>query len=177
MIPRSLKTNYLLGVFPGPPVGSRDNAAYRVATALLGARISYTIREEKQLSYAAYAPFFNRAVASGGIYVSTSQPAKVILALAPLMNEAVTEGLPWRYMPRFLSQFSLEYLLEQETYDGQATELARAHLLRGDLRTDAWLVELKQVSPISMLMNARKYLPHIQYIYLGDVAAIRSVLK
>jgi zinc protease len=177
IIPRALKTNYLLGVFPGPPVGSRDNAAFRVATALLGARIAYTVREEKQLSYAAYAPFFDRAVASGGIYVSTAQPAKVLLEVVPIMSEVLSEGMEWRYLPRFLSQFGLEYLLKQETYDGQADELARAHLLRGNLQTDAWFVELKKVSPISMKLMSRKYFPHIQWIYVGDRNAIRSVLK
>jgi len=177
MIPRALRTNYILGIFPGPPVGSRDNAAFRVATALLGGRVAYTIREEKQLSYAAFAPFYDRAIASGGVYVSTTRPAEVMRQLPQLMGEVIAEGLPWLHMPRILSQFGIEYLLDQETYDGQADQLARAYLLRGDLRTDAWLVQLKKVSPISIQLMSRKYFRHIQYTYLGDTDAIRSILK
>ena len=177
-LPRQLATNYILGFFPGPPTGSRDHAAFRVATALLGARIHWVVREERQLSYAAYAPFLDRAVASGGVYASTTQPEKVMKSITELMTQIVSEEMEWASLPRFVSQFAIEHLLEHETYSGQAEALAQAHLLRGDFRqTGAWLKDLRGVSPIRLQLVARKYFPKIQYVYVGDTAVFRAYLR
>lgn len=177
IVPRALKTNYILGYFPGPPTGSREHAAFRVATALLGAHIHWVVREERQLSYAAYAPFLDRAVAAGGVYASTTQPEKVMKSITELMTRVVNQEMAWAAMPRFVSQFTIEHLLEQETYAGQAEGLAQAHLLRGDYRlTGAWLKDLRGVAPIRLQLVARKYFPKVQYVYVGDTAAFRSFM-
>lgn len=178
IVPRALATNYILGFFPGPPTGSRDHAAFRVATALLGAHLHYFVREEQQLSYAAYAPFLDRAVASGGVYASTTQPEKVMRTITRIMSNIVSEEMNWAALPRFVSQFAIEHLLEHETYAGQADALAQAHLLRGDFRqTGAWLKDLRGVAPVRLRLVARKYFPTIQYVYVGDTAAFRSFVR
>jgi zinc protease len=175
---RPLATNYLLGYFPGPPVGSRDYSAFRVANALLGGKLSYVIREERKLSYAAYAPFLDRAVSAGGVYVSTSNPEEVIPLIRRTLGEVMSNGLSWERLPSFVSQFTIEFLLDQETYDGQASELARAYLLRGDFRkTSEWLAELKRVSPVMMQNVSRRYFNNIQYVYIGDTAAINRAFR
>lgn len=177
-IPRPYQTNYLLGYFPGPPVRSPDHPAFRVATALLGGKLALTIREERQLSYAAYAPFLDRAVAAGGVYVSTTNPGAVLPLVNQIIDETTSEALPWERLPGFVSQFTIEFLLDQETYDGQASELARAHLLRGDFRqSDAWLKDLRRVSPVTMQNMARWYFNNIQYVFLGDTAAINRAIR
>lgn len=178
IVPRALATNYILGFFPGPPTGSRDHAAFRVATALLGAHINYFVREEQQLSYAAYAPFLDRAVAAGGVYASTTQPEKVMRSITRIMSNIVSEEMNWGALPRFVSQFAIEHLLEHETYAGQADALAQAHLLRGDFRqTGAWLRDLRGVAPVRLQSVARKYFPKVQYVYVGDTAAFRSFVR
>ena len=178
IVPRALATNYILGFFPGPPTGSRDHAAFRVATALLGAHIDWVVREQSQLSYAAYAPFLDRAVAAGGVYASTTQPEKVMRAVTGLMTRVVNEEIAWASLPRFVSQFAIEHLLELETYSGQAEALAQAHLLRGDYRQmGAWLRDLRGVAPIRLQLVARKYFPKIQYVYVGDTADFRAYMR
>ena len=178
MFPRRIQTNYLLGYFPGPPVGSREHPAFRVATALLSGKLSYTIREEFKLSYAAYAPFKDRAVASGGIYVSTTRPDAVYPLIKDAMSEVMNAELNEERLPSFLNQFSLEFLLDKETYDGQASELARAHLLRGDFRqADAWLRDLQLVTPTALQSVARRYFDNVQYVFLGDTAAMRRAFR
>jgi zinc protease len=177
-VSRPLATNYLLGYFPGPPVGSRDYSAFRVATALLGGKLAYVIREERKLSYAAYAPFLDRAVSAGGVYVSTSKPEEVLPLIRQTIAEVMGNALSWGRLSSFVSQFTIEFLLDQETYDGQASELARAHLLRGDFRkTSAWLTDLKLVSPIMMQNVSRRYFNNIQYVYVGDTAAINRAFR
>lgn len=177
IIPRRFATNYILGFFPGPRVGTREHPAFRLATALLGARLAREIREERQLSYAAYAPFLDRAVASGGVYVSTGQPAATMRLVARLMGRVIGEAEPWQAMPYFVTQFTIGHLFEMETYAGQASALAAAELLRGDYRQpDWWLRELKRVSPLGIQRVARRYFPKIQYVYVGDTAVFRDYI-
>src|SRR6185437_13289785 len=70
-VQRPLQTNYILGLFEGPPASEADLQAFRVATAFLSSRISGAVCEERGLSYAAGAPFTELGVSTGGIYVTT----------------------------------------------------------------------------------------------------------
>ena len=72
MIPRAAENELHPRNFPRPAVvpGTRR---FRVPPSC-SALASPTDPQEKQLSYAAYSPFFDRAVASGGVYVSTARP-------------------------------------------------------------------------------------------------------
>lgn len=177
-IPRPLRTNYLLGYFPGPPVGSKEHPAFRVATALLSGKLAFQIREQRKLSYAAYAPFLDRAVAAGGVYVSTTNPEAVLPLVKQVTNDVITDAVTAQRLPSFVSQFTIEFLLVQETYDGQASELARAHLLRGDFRqTNSWLEDLRQVTPTAIQDVARRYFTGVQYVAVGDTAAINRAFR
>src|ERR1043166_2820821 len=78
IIPRKLATDYIIGLFPGPAVNTREYGPFRLGTGLLGAYISYQVREKEQLSYAAFAPFYDNAVTAGGVYASTVRPEHVM---------------------------------------------------------------------------------------------------
>ena len=71
---RSLPTNYILGYYLGPPAGSKDYQALRVAAAVLSGQLFAEIRSRRNLTYAVDAPFVERAIASGGLYVTTVSP-------------------------------------------------------------------------------------------------------
>jgi hypothetical protein len=71
---RPLPTNYLLGYYGGPPASSPDYPALRVATAVLSGRLFSEIRSRRNLTYAVDAPFVERAISVGGLYVTTTQP-------------------------------------------------------------------------------------------------------
>ena len=177
-IPRLLATNYLLGYFPGPPVGSKDHPAFRVATALLSGKLALAIREQRKLSYAAYSPFLDRAVSGGGVSVSTTNPEAVLPLVKSAMADMIGTKLSADRLPSFVSQFTIEFLLDQETYDGQASELAKAHLLRGDFRqTNAWLQDLGNVTPKDIQDVSRRYFNAIQYVALGDSVAVNRAFR
>src|SRR6185437_15434185 len=82
---RPVATNYVLGVFEGPPASAKDYAAFRVATALLSSRVGDMVRDQRRLSYAAYAPFTDRGISAGGVYFSTASPAHVL----PLVKDQI----------------------------------------------------------------------------------------
>ncbi len=174
-----LPTNYLLGYFPGPSASSNDYAAFRVATELLGARLHQSIREEHSLTYAAYAPFVDRAATMGGMYVTTVAPDRVV----PLMLDQVRglqEGWVTRDgLQRFVDQFIVDYYLENETNAAQAEFLARAQLYRGDFRlAGATLESLRHVRTEDVQRVARTYMRDVHFVYLGDTtAALRQELE
>jgi predicted Zn-dependent peptidase len=70
----TLPTNYLLGYYPGPTARDPDYQVLRIATAVLSGRFFTEIRSRRNLSYEVEAPFVERAISNGGIYVTTTDP-------------------------------------------------------------------------------------------------------
>lgn len=170
---RSVPTNYIYGVFQGPLASDPDFPAFRIATALLGSRVSQSVREEAGLSYAAYAPFTERGVSSGGLYVSTTSPAEVM----PMMKKAVADMkdfpiglLNMRYIAE---QWIIDYLSENSTSASQADFLARAQLYHGDYRKASEDMEsLRKVTSIGVRSASAKYFRNIQFVYVGDTTKV-----
>jgi zinc protease len=173
LLARPFATNYLLGVFQGPPASSRDVPAFRVATALYGARIHQAVREERGLSYAAYAPFLDRGVTGAMLYVSTTQPRAVLdVARKQLaaLREPAGEGASMR---GFTDQFVGDYLAENATSAAQAGFLARAELYEGDFhRATRAMDALRGVTPSAVRLAATRYLVRPHFVYLGDTTRV-----
>lgn len=170
---RPTATNYLLGVFQGPPASAKDYAAFRVATAMLSSFVGDMVRDQHRLSYAADAPYVDRGIAQGGVYVSTSQPAKVLPMIKGVIDSV--EHIPPMYfgIHSFTDSFIFDYLAENSTDDAQADFLARAQLYRGDYKaaTDA-MEDLRHVNTSDVRQAARRYFSHIQFVYVGDTTRV-----
>jgi zinc protease len=174
-VARQLPTNYIQGYYPGPPAGSRDYAALRVATAILSGQLFGEIRSRRNLTYAVDAPFVERAVASGGLYVTTVAPDTVIA----LMRESITALQQGTIDPdaleRLVGQFITEYFLDNETNGDQADLLARSHLFRGDYRAaDRFVSTLHEVTPLDVQRAARRWMRDVQFAYIGDPARLSA---
>lgn len=166
---RSLPTNYLLGYYVGPPAGSKDYQALRVAAAVLSGQLFAEIRSRRNLTYAVEAPFVERAIASGGLYVTTVSP-DTTLALMRQQVMALQQGtIDREALERLVQQFITEYFLNNETNAEQANFLVRAHLYRGDFRVaDLFVDELREVTPEDVQRVARQYMRNIRFAYVGD---------
>ena len=167
--PRTLPTNYILGYYLGPAAGSKDYQALRVAAAVLSGQLFAEIRSRRNLTYAVDAPFVERAIASGGLYVTTVSP-DTTLALMREQIAALQQGtIDHEALERLVQQFITEYFLNNETNAEQANFLARAQLYRGDFRTaDLFVDELRQVSPDDVQRVARQYMRDVRFAYVGD---------
>lgn len=176
---RALPTNYLLGVFQGPPPTARDYAAFQVATAMLGGRLHRVIREQGALSYAAAAPFQERGVPTGGIYVSTTQPGLALILARAQVNDIrhLPSGLYG--MHTLTDQFVLEFLAEHATSSAQAEFLARAQLYRGDYRkANQAMEELRHVTSDDVRRAAEHYIANVHFVYVGDTTRVtRAALE
>jgi zinc protease len=166
---RVLPTNYILGYFAGPAASSDEYAAFHVATDLLSSLLFESIRVKKGLSYAAYAPFQERAIAVGGLYASSPKPEEVL----PLMVQQVRFLLSTRInrlgLSRYIDTYVLKSLQQSETDAAQADLLARAELYLGDYRkTDRFLRQLHKVGPDDVFHAANRYMLKPQWAFLGD---------
>src|SRR5437773_363620 len=121
---RHIPSSYILCFFTGPALSERTYWSFRVATGLLSSQLNYSIRVQHSLSFAAYAPFIDRAVPIGGAYASTAKPDQVL----PLMQDAVrvlqAYQLDYFVLNRFMDSYTFEYLVANATAADQADFLA-----------------------------------------------------
>ncbi|HWZ59686.1 MAG TPA: pitrilysin family protein [Gemmatimonadaceae bacterium] len=172
---RHLPTNYILGHFQGPPATSPDYQALRVALAVLSGRLFAIIRDERNLSYAVNAPFVERAIGEGGLYVTTVAPDSVLTIMRHEVAQLQTNIVDPDALGRLVQQFITEYFLDNETNADQANFLARAELYRGDYRTaqgDRFVAELRHVNPFDIQRVARQYMRDISFAYVGDTTKL-----
>ncbi|MFI5248783.1 MAG: M16 family metallopeptidase [Gemmatimonadales bacterium] len=173
-VPRLIHTNYIVGYFAGPPVTSRDYAAFRIATAILSSRLASAIRYNADLSYSAGAPYRDRAVASGGFYASTNSPM-LVMALMRQQLDSMKKAQYDNYgLNQFETGFRSDYLIENETNESQAGLLGRAQLLEGDYRrASTELDALEHVTPLEVERATKTYMRDIQFVYVGDTTRVR----
>jgi len=164
-----LPTNYILGYYAGPPAQSPDYNALRVATAVLSGRFFTEIRSRRNLSYEVEAPFVERAIATGGVYVTTVAPDTTLAIMRSEIDRLQQELIDSRGLERLVQQFITDYFLKNETNSDQATFLARAQLYHGDYRAAARFVEtLREVKPEDVRRVARQYMHDFRFVYLGN---------
>jgi len=172
---RTIPTTYVLGYFPGPPATERSYWAFRVATALLSSEMQRTVRAQRSLSYAAYAPFLDHAVPMGGAYASTPRPDEVV----PLIIEAVHALQLQEVNPldlrRFLDSYTFDYLVQNASAADQADFLARAELYLGSFRRgDEFVKRLRNVSGLEVQAVVSRHMTKMQFAYLGDTTRMRG---
>ena len=168
---RTLPTNYLLGYYGGPPASSADYPALRVATAVLSGRLFSEIRSRRNLTYAVDAPFVERAVSVGGLYVTTTQPDLTLGLIQAEVVRLQQDVLDPEGLERLVQQFITEYFLNNETNAAQANFVARAVLYRGNAAVaNGFVDELRAVSPADVQRVARTYMRGIRFAYVGDPA-------
>jgi zinc protease len=170
---RMLPTNYILGYFHGPPATSSDVPALRLATSALSGQLFEEIRTRRNLSYAVNAPFLDRALAGGGLYVTTVSPDTVLDIMRRSIGLMQTEIVDPVALRRLVQEFITQYFLDNETDADQANFLARAELYRGDYRAaDRFVDELRQVTPSDIQRVARRYMRGVVFAYVGDTTKV-----
>jgi zinc protease len=164
----AVPTNYILGYFAGPQTNSRDYAAFRIATRILGG-IAHSDIRENGLSYAASAPLLERGASGGGIYVSTTRPDTTVKIFTSTIRFLQENSVSRNALQNYYDGFITEYYGLNEANDDQADFLARFELLHGDWRASArYMQDLRSVQGIDIKRVARHYMKNIQYVYVGD---------
>lgn len=166
---QQLPTNYIIGYYAGPPASNADYNALRIATAVLSGRFFTEIRSKRNLSYAVEAPFVERAVATGGVYVTTVAPDQALALMHDEIDELQKELVDPAGLRRLVLQFITDYFLKNETNADQAAFLARAALYDGDYRAaNRFVDDLRRVRPEDVRRVAREYMHNFRFVYIGD---------
>lgn len=166
---QQLPTNYIIGYYAGPPASSPDYNALRIATAVLSGRFFTEIRSKRNLSYAVDAPFVERAVATGGVYVTTVDPDQTLHLMRDELDELQNELVDPAGLRRLVLQFITDYFLKNETNADQAAFLARAALYEGDYHAaNRFVDDLRRVRPEDVRRVAREYMHDFRFVYIGD---------
>jgi zinc protease len=170
---QQLPTNYIIGYYAGPPASSADYNALRIATAVLSGRFFTEIRSKRNLSYAVDAPFVERAVATGGVYVTTVAPEQALAVMHDEIEELQKELIDPAGLRRLVLQFITDYFLKNETNADQAAFLARAALYEGDYRAaNRFVDDLRRVRPEDVRRVAGEYMHNFRFVYIGDPAKL-----
>jgi zinc protease len=172
-----LPTNYLLGYYAGPPARDSDYKVLRIATAVLSGRFFTEIRSRRNLSYEVDAPFVERAIASGGVYVTTTDPNATLRLMRTEIDQLQQEDIDAKGLERLVQQFITDYFLKNETNGDQATFLARAQIYQGDYReANRFVEDLRHVKPADVRRVARLYMHDFRFVYLGKTSALDRTL-
>jgi len=143
----------------------------------LSGRLFAEVRSRRNLTYAVEAPFLERAVAAGGLYVTTVYPDSVLGIMREQVHELQHGLVDTDNLHVIVAQFLTEYFLNNETNDQQANFLARAQLYRGDWHAaDDFASELQRVTPQDVQRAARRYMHDIRFAYLGDTSHVSRAL-
>ena len=173
LVQQRLPTNYVLGYYIGPPASSSDVTAMRIATAVLGGNLFSEIRSRRNLTYDVDAPFEDRAITYGGLYVTTVYPDST-LEIMKREQEALKRV---RVQPEQLEvveqQFITDFYMKNETNAQQADQLARAQVYRGDYRyADRFVLDIHAVTPLAVQYVAQKYMRGFVWAYVGDTTKV-----
>ena len=173
VVSRALPTNYILGYYAGPAASSPDYAALRVASAVLAGNLFSEIRGRHNLTYAVDAPFIERAVATGGLYVTTVAPDTTLALMRREVDLLKRETLAEAPLKQLVQRFITDYFLRNETNADQASFLARAELYEGGFAAaERFVEELHKVTPEDVRRVAQRYMKGFRFVYLGDPAAV-----
>jgi zinc protease len=173
VIPRVLPTNYLSGIYRGPRANDRDAAALRVATAVLSGQLFSEIRSKNNLTYSVAAPYHDRALVSGGLYVTTTLPDSTLKIMRDQVRLMQDVTIPTQALAPLIQQFLTEYFLDNETSTAQADFLARSQLYKGDWHLAVrFMADLRAVTGDDVRRVSRRYLRDVQWVYIGDPARI-----
>ncbi|MGH7688032.1 MAG: M16 family metallopeptidase [Gemmatimonadaceae bacterium] len=174
---RQLATNYILGYYPGPRAGTADYTALRLATAVLSGRMFAEVRARRHLAYAVEAPFLERAIGVGGLYVTTTDPTAALDAMALEVQRLKATVVDPAGLSALVGQFITDYFLKNETNADQASFLARAELYDGDYRrAGSFVASLRQVTPEDIQRVATQYMHGVRFGFVGDTTKIPASL-
>ncbi len=171
--PRSLKTNYVQGLFTAPAPNSPDIYPMRIASSLLRDRVFQEVRAKRNLSYAPDAFLRNQGANIGGIYVTAVDANQSVQLMLDEMTRLQKEPVSNDDIQSVVAQYLTSYYIGQETNAAQAGELAQYELIGGGWRNSVDFIEkLNAVTPADIQSVSQKYMRNIRFVVLGDPKSI-----
>ncbi len=170
---KSLQTDYVLGTFSAPAIGSADYYAMRAAIAILQGRLYEEIRVKRNLSYAPDADLDERAANTGNVSVSSVNPNESVRIMLSQIQDLKQNAVSEDTITQVAGFFLTTYYLKQETNMAQVNELAQYELIGGGWRNAfGFLDAIHKVKPADVQAVAQKYMKNLRFVAVGNPADI-----
>ena len=173
IVPRTIQTNYVQGIFAAPSLSSPDYFAMRVATTILQQKVYEEVRVKRQLSYAPSADLNNFGANTANIYVTAVEANTAVGVMLEQINELKSDSVNQDAIDGMAGQFLTNYYLGQETNAAQAAELARYELIGGGWRNAfEFLNKIREVKSADVKTVAAKYMKNIRFVVIGNPQSV-----
>lgn len=173
IVDRQLPTNYILGYFDAPAPGSPNYPAAVVAMEYLRDRLFEEVRTKRNLTYAVSAGLASNRANYGYLYVTAADPQTTMGVIFDQVAEMKLMQIPKLELDQVVNVFLTDHYMGLETNGGQASMLARAHIMTGDWRTaEAFLANVRSVSPEDVQIFAQRYLANFRFGVVGNKATL-----
>jgi zinc protease len=177
LIPRTMPSNYVQGIFAGPAFGSADFTAMQVASSILRDRVFAEVRVRRNLSYSPEAFLRSQSASVGGIYASTVDVNQTTGLMLKEITRLKKEVVGADTLSAISAQLATQYYLDIETSRAQAEALARYELIGGSWRNAETMLErLRAVTPADVQRVAQLYMRKLQFTVVGDEKTINKAV-
>lgn len=175
IVDQDLPTNYVLGYFEAPKPGTPQYPAMVVTMEFLRDRLFEEVRTKRNLTYAVSAGIGANRSNYGYLYVTATDPVTTMGVIFDQIAEVKLMQIPKQELDQVVNVFLTEHYMNLETNGGQAAMLARAELISGDWKTaEAFLAEVRAVTPEDVQMVAQRYLTNYRFGVVGKASALNA---
>ncbi|MEZ4461328.1 MAG: pitrilysin family protein [bacterium] len=172
---RDLPTNYILGYFEAPSPGSPEYPAMLVAVEYLRDRLFEEVRTKRNLTYAVASGLSEKKTNFGYLYVTATDPQTTMGVIFDQIEEMKLIQISKTELDEVINVYLTNHYMGLETNGGQANMLALAQITSGDWRmAEAFLAEIRAVTPEDVQNAARKYLQNYRFGVVGPRAALNE---
>jgi len=177
LVDRPLPTDYLIEAFPAPTWGSPEMPVGVVAMSALREDLFEEIRTRRELSYAPSAGLSIRGLGEGYLYLTAVDVPKAV----EVMHQVVQQYQSGQIDPERLEGnkriFLTNFLMQNETTNGQGDLLASAELIGGNWRLARDLPSrVKDVRAPQVAAFLTRYLRNLQTVLIGKTAGLKAEL-
>jgi predicted Zn-dependent peptidase len=177
IVPRTLQTNYVEGIYNAPSLSSQDYYPMRVAVTLLQEMVVQEVRVRRQLSYAPNADLENDAANIGNIYVTAVDANQAVRVMLDQIESLKTTPVSPEKIAGMAGQYLTNYYLRQETNAAQAADLARYELIGGGWRNSfEYFNKIREVKPSDVQAVVNKYMKNLRFVVIGNPSAINRAV-
>lgn len=171
---RALPTNYLLAQVPAPAWGDPEFVPGLVSMRILADREFEAIRTKRNLTYAVSAGLVSRQrLPLANLYVTAVDPPTTWRAMQDEVRRLQEQDVEPERLSGAVAELRTRWLMDGESTNGEAQQLARAELLGGDWRLQRRIPDaFPSVTREQVKAYARRWLKDWQVAVVGDPAKV-----
>lgn len=174
---KEIPTNYIFGLFTAPAPGDEDYEAMLVTAKFLRDRLFEEVRTKRNLTYAVSAGLSDRRINYGYLYVTAVDPDETLPVIFDEIDKLKEGDFSAEDLEQSRNVFITSHYMDLETNSSQASMLGRSHLIAGDWKAHADLIDrLEEVTAEDVERVTTKYMKNYHFGVVGDPDQINEAM-